>query len=119
MTYRERLNRTCKYYDSYCGMTTTFKTEAEFLRIVTAFLETAGALVVRQAYATKNGVSDLICCYRGRFLAFELKDDEGTPSPQQLNFLQEVVRNEGTGLVVDHLLQISIVLANILKDLGE
>lgn len=119
MTYRERLNRTCKYYDSYCGMTTTFKTEAEFLRIVTAFLETAGALVVRQAYATKNGVSDLICCYRGRFLAFELKDDEGTPSPQQLRFIEKVVKNEGQGLVVDHLLQVSIVLANILKDFGE
>jgi len=119
MTYRERLNRTCKYYDHHCGMATTFKTEAEFLQIATAFLETAGALVVRQAYATKNGVSDLICCYRGKFLAFELKDDEGAPSPQQLHFLDSVVETEGKGLVVDHLLQISKVLANILKDFGE
>lgn len=119
MTSRERLQRTCKYYETCYGMSTAFKTEAEFLRVATAFLETAGALVIRQAYATKKGISDLICCYKGRFLALELKDDTGAPSQQQKKFISDVLGHEGRAAVVDHLLQISMLLTETLQECGE
>lgn len=45
------------------------------------------------------GSSDLIGFYRGRFLAIECKSARGRPTEEQQNFLDEVTRNGGIGIV--------------------
>lgn len=100
-------------------MSTTYKTEAKFLRIATAFLETVGAVVIREAYATRTGTPDLICCYMGRFIAFELKDDIGRPSTAQLSFIERIKKAGGRAVVANCLLQLSIPLSEILQECGE
>ena len=53
-------------------------------------LESRGYLVVNVTAATKNGVSDLICCSsKGKFLALEIKGDGDTLKPLQKHFLKE------------------------------
>lgn len=47
-----------------------------------------------------NGFSDLIGCYRGRFVAFEIKTANGRVHPAQLSFISAVKSNGGiAGLV--------------------
>ena len=54
-------------------------------------------VINREAAATRRGVSDITCCIGGRFVAIELKEDKGTPSPQQLRYLEKVEESGGIG----------------------
>lgn len=48
-----------------------------------------------------SGVSDIICLYRGRFIAIECKADEKKlPTALQLKFLERVQAWGGIGLVI-------------------
>lgn len=48
-----------------------------------------------------SGVSDIICLYRGRFIAIECKADEKKlPTALQLKFLEQVQAWGGIGLVI-------------------
>ena len=44
---------------------------------------------IRDRYA--KGYSDLFICVRGQFVVAELKDDEGTPSPHQEQFIEDMI----------------------------
>lgn len=46
-----------------------------------------------------KGISDIICCINGRFVAIELKADEGAPSAHQLLFLKNIREVGGIGAV--------------------
>ena len=63
----------------------------------TAPTEIYTRVINREAAATRRGVSDITCCIGGRFVAIELKDDKGTPSPQQLRYLEKVRESGGIG----------------------
>lgn len=86
--------------DRYRKFIETPTEEAVLLRNVKEMLDLMGALVVREAAATKRGVSDLLVCYRGRFVAIETKDDTGAPSPHQLKFILKVREAGGIADVV-------------------
>lgn len=43
----------------------------------------------------RAGVPDIIGCYLGRFVAIEVKIDDGKPTPLQIFTLSEIVRNTG------------------------
>lgn len=101
MTHQEREQKTLEAFAKV--LTTRFATEAKLLEYSIAFLETLGATVVRQATATERGVSDLLVCYRGVFIACELKAIGGTPSPQQIKFINKVRASGGVGGVCDNL----------------
>ena len=66
--------------------------ESQFQSKVKKFLESNGFYVVNVhggAWGGK-GTADLICCYRGRFIAFELKVGENQLSEAQKIRKQEV-----------------------------
>lgn len=86
--------------DRYKKFTEAPTEEAVLLKNVKEMLDLMGALVVREAAATKRGVSDLIICYRGRFVAIETKDDTGVPSPHQNKFILNVRDAGGVADVV-------------------
>lgn len=86
--------------DRYKKFTEAPTEEAVLLKNVKEMLDLMGALVVREAAATKRGVSDLIVCYRGRFVAIETKDDTGVPSPHQNKFILNVRDAGGVADVV-------------------
>lgn len=101
MTVSERLERAKKWYIAH-GVAQFYKPfteEGVLLAHAIDFLELAGALVNREAFATRRGVSDLIVCFNGRFIALELKDDEGEPSAQQLKYIDKVRKAGGIACV--------------------
>ena len=71
--------------------------EGELQAKVIDLLEIYTRVINREAAATRRGVSDITCCIGGKFVAIELKDDKGTPSPQQLRYLEKVEESGGIG----------------------
>lgn len=67
--------------------------EAVLLKKVKEWLEPQerdGIKVLRICDRYARGYSDLFICVRGQFVVAELKDDIGTPSQQQLDFIEEM-----------------------------
>ena len=92
----DRMSRIHNYYGSH--LTDEYYDEAQFLTAAKKFLEMfEECLVVREAHGTKNGIADLLLCYRGRFVAAELKAIYGTPSINQHKFLEKVATAKGVG----------------------
>ena len=70
--------------------------ESELISDTRTFLELLpNARIVRAEAVTERGISDYLICYRGRFIAAELKDDVGTPSKPQLKFISEIKESGG------------------------
>ncbi len=47
--------------------------EQDYQRKIVQYLESRGAYVVKVVAASKKGVPDVLACYKGRFLAIEVK----------------------------------------------
>ena len=46
------------------------------------------------------GIPDIICCCRGRFMAFEVKTENGQPTTLQLATIRKIQRAGGTAAIV-------------------
>lgn len=72
--------------------------EATLLKKVKEWLEVQPDIaVMRICDKYTKGYSDIILCVWGMFVAIELKDDTGTASPHQKNFLRGIVAHNGIG----------------------
>lgn len=77
--------------------------ESQFSRKVTQYLEDRGALVTNIAGGSnfqKVGISDLLVCYKGHFIAIELKVGTYNPDKLQLSYLLKVRQAGGIGIVL-------------------
>lgn len=75
--------------------------EARIRDQVVAALRQIGAVVWSQTGAIGAvGRPDLVVCYRGRFIALELKTPAGRPTPAQIAQLDAVRRAGGTAAIV-------------------
>jgi hypothetical protein len=80
----------------------TYTDEGELQKDVIAWLEPQlrdGIKVMRICDRYTKGYSDLFINVRGQFVVAELKDDEGTASPHQLQFIEEMVKCGAIGAV--------------------
>lgn len=71
-----------------------YKDEAKLLKEVTKWLEPQfrdGIKVIRICDRYNKGYSDLFINVRGQFVVAELKDDEGTATPHQEEFIKDMV----------------------------
>ncbi|MEK6884487.1 MAG: VRR-NUC domain-containing protein [Nanoarchaeota archaeon] len=50
--------------------------------------------------APKKGVSDILCCFKGRFIAIEVKSPKDKLSPEQDGFIKNVQQAGGLACVV-------------------
>lgn len=100
MIDKARVAAVSKYYDRNGMLDRKWEEEASLLAHSKECCKMLGALVVREAYATERGVSDLLICYDGRFFAAELKAIDGMPSVPQLKFIEKVEAAGGHGAVV-------------------
>jgi penicillin-binding protein-related factor A (putative recombinase) len=46
-----------------------------------------------------NGVSDILCCYRGHFVAIEVKSEKGRLSESQIEFISKINAHGGFAFV--------------------
>lgn len=75
--------------------------EADLQRKMRAMLEQRGAKVIKQHgdVYSEIGVSDLLVCYRGHFVAIETKMPGKKPTQMQERFLEEVRAAGGEAFV--------------------
>lgn len=111
--------------------------EAEVQRAVVAYLESRGCVVVRAnsgavampatatsarrfvRFNTAPGCSDLLVCFRGQFVAMEVKAATGKLTEKQRGFLDRIVKAGGVGVVVRSVSDAAAVLASIEAGGGE
>lgn len=76
--------------------------ESQFSRQVVKYLKEKGAVVnVNTANMfDRVGRSDIEACYKGRFIALELKVGNYQPDPLQISYLQKVRDANGVGLIL-------------------
>lgn len=78
------------------------KTEATIQSEILRYLKSLGALcwVIKAALCNERGVPDILCCYRGRFVAFEVKTKKGRLSGPQRVQLDRIRAARGRAAVV-------------------
>ena len=94
--------------------------EAQFSKQVVKYLKEKGALVnVNTANMfDRVGRSDVECCYKGYFIALELKVDSYQPDPLQITYLQKVRSAGGFGLILrDNIQELMVLLSCIDNDI--
>ena len=77
--------------------------EREIVKVIMAYLKTVpGCFCWKEhggMYGTA-GIPDIICCCRGRFMAFEVKTEKGKPTTLQLATIRKIQRAGGTAAIV-------------------
>ena len=76
--------------------------EKAFENKVKAFLKKDGCYFVKYfgCAFTQAGVPDLLCCVGGRFVAVELKSENGKPSNLQIYNIEEIKKSGGIAFVL-------------------
>lgn len=60
-----------------------------------------------------NGIPDIICCYHGRFVAFEVKTDTGKTTKLQEAVIRKICHAGGSALIVRSVEDVKAALAAI------
>lgn len=88
-----------------------YKQEATITKKVKAYLETQPDIVFYKASDRYHkGISDIIACVRGRFVAIELKKEGGVTSPHQALFIKQVERSGGIGGVCETVAEVKALV---------
>lgn len=79
------------------------------------WLKDSGAFVVKQhgGVYTEVGIPDLVCCYKGRFIAFELKVKNNTTTKIQDFKIKKIKEAGGTATVIRSLDEVKKVIGDI------
>ena len=91
-------------------------TEQTIQRAIIKYLKTK-AYVVKIVSASKSGIPDLLVCYKGRFIAFEVKtpDKKNNVSDLQQHNINEIIKYGGLAFVVWELNQVKEIIKGIEK----
>lgn len=71
------------------------KTQTKIIK----YLESIGAYVVKNISTSRNGVPDIIACYKGQFIAIEVKAKNGKSSKLQKYNIEKIKQAGGVAFV--------------------
>ena len=93
--------------------------EGKVQKKIIEYLTNVGAEVVKVERANKRGVSDLLVCYRGRFLAIEVKEPGKPDNTTELQdiFLGRVKKAQGYSIVATSTEEVLILLKKVDYDM--
>lgn len=90
-----------------------YKQEATITKKVKDYLETQPDVMFYKCSDRYNkGISDIIACVGGKFVAIELKKDGGIASPHQKLFIKQIQAAGGIAGICDTLGQVKELIAN-------
>lgn len=91
------------------------KKESNIQDDIIEYLKSVGAYTVKihvSSYQTQ-GTPDILCCYRGRFIGFELKRPGESATELQKYRIEQIHRADGYAYVADSVEQVKEVLYDI------
>ena len=77
--------------------------EKQFENKIKAYLKEKGAWFLKYwagAQYTKTGIPDLLVCYKGKFIAIEVKAENGKPSELQLHHIEQIRKAGGVAYIL-------------------
>ncbi len=74
------------------------------------YIQAKGGYVVKVVQATKAGVPDIICCYKGKFYGIEVKVGYNNASAIQIANIQAINSAGGAGIIAYSLEDVSSVI---------
>ena len=91
------------------------KTEAQIQADILNCLRSLGPVcwVIKAAVCNERGVPDILCCYRGRFVGFEVKTTKGRVSGPQRVQNERIGAAGGRAVVVRSVADVRAVLEHI------
>jgi len=97
------------------------KTESQIQALILKFMRTFGPAcwVIKAAVCNERGVPDILCCYKGRFVGFEVKTDKGRISGPQRVQNERIRRACGRAVVVRSVADVRVVLKHINKEVDD
>ena len=92
--------------------------EATILDAIVRWLKANGAIALRVNSGhvfngAPAGTSDIVCCWRGRFVAIEVKAGNNQPTEKQKAFLNKVIAAGGIALVANSLELVKVALDKV------
>ena len=97
------------------------KNESTIQAKIMKFLRSLGAYcwAIKTEVCNERGVPDILCCYRGRFVGFEVKTAKGKISGPQRAQMQRIHRACGRAVVVRSVADAKAVLEQIDKEVDD
>ena len=95
------------------------KSEQTIQSEILKYLKSVGAYTIKVSAATKSGIPDIICCYKGRFVAIEVKRPETKTnvSPLQVANITMIINAQGRALVAWDKEKVKTFINNIDKEI--
>ena len=95
------------------------KSEQTIQSEILKYLKSVGAYTIKVSAATKVGIPDIICCYKGRFIAIEVKRPEAKTnvSPLQVANITMIINAQGEAIVAWDKEMVKTFIDNIDKEI--
>ena len=93
------------------------KIQTSIMRYIKISLPHANFVKIAQGRFSKGGISDIIGCYRGNFVALEVKRSTTKPTALQLQYLNDTVNAGGYGAIVRSAKDVEAVISLIDEDI--
>ena len=95
------------------------KSEQAIQSDILKYLKSVGAYPIKVSAATKAGIPDIICCYKGRFIAIEVKRPEAKTnvSPLQVANITMIINAQGEAIVAWDKEMVKTFINNIDKEI--
>ena len=89
--------------------------EKRFTQIVMKYLKDVKGLypirIQPGPHGGMRGVSDILCCFEGRFIAIELKVGKNQPTKLQSHFIRKIIEAGGKGAICRNLDEVKDVIS--------
>ena len=95
------------------------KSEQVIQSEIIKYLKSIGAYIIKVSAATKAGIPDIIGCYKGRFIAIEVKRPEAKTnvSPLQVANITMIINAQGEAIVAWDKEMVKTFINNIDKEI--
>jgi Holliday junction resolvase len=87
--------------------------EAKIQAKIIKFLRSIGVYVIKTIASGKAGIPDVICCYNGSFVAFEVKAENGRVSDLQEYNINQIKSSGGSAFVVRSVDEVKQIISAI------
>ena len=97
------------------------KSESTIQAVIMKYLRSLGTLcwVIKVEICNERGVPDILCCYKGRFVGFEVKTAKGKISGPQRVQNERIRRACGRAVVVRSVADVRVVLKHIDREVDD
>ena len=90
--------------------------ESQIQNKIIKYLNGIGAYSIKTIVTNRNGSPDLICCFKGRYVALEVKAEKGIVSKLQEHNIKLIKKSGGVAAVVRSVEDVKKILENFPRE---